>query len=243
MAQPRRHLVIPDCQVKKGVPTDHMAWIGQAVKEAEWLPRLGPHLPLAVPEPVAVGLPDFGYPWPWTVARWLPGSAATSLSGSVAAARTLAGFLSTLQSRPLPSVPGSLAGRPLASRDEVTRAAIADLAGVFDAAALTRVWEAALDAPPWDRPPVWFHGDFHTGNLRPAGPPRLRRVRCPHRGPDHPPDHRRPGRHPFRTRPGHGPSGFPTLNCSVGVNPGRAAAIARVSGGFVERRRTGIEPA
>ena len=33
MAQPRRHLVIPDTQVKKGVPTDHMAWIGQAVKD------------------------------------------------------------------------------------------------------------------------------------------------------------------------------------------------------------------
>ncbi|MFI5894776.1 phosphotransferase [Actinoplanes sp. NPDC051513] len=27
------------------------------------------------------------------------------------------------------------------------------------------VWEAALAAPGWDRPPVWFHGDFHTGNL------------------------------------------------------------------------------
>jgi len=33
MAQPRRHLVIPDTQVKKGVPTDHMVWIGQAVKD------------------------------------------------------------------------------------------------------------------------------------------------------------------------------------------------------------------
>jgi hypothetical protein len=33
MAKPRRHVVIPDTQVKKGVPTDHMVWIGQAVKD------------------------------------------------------------------------------------------------------------------------------------------------------------------------------------------------------------------
>jgi aminoglycoside phosphotransferase (APT) family kinase protein len=62
-------------------------------------------------------------------------------------------------------VRGSLAGRPLEERDQVTPAAIAELAGVFDPGALIRVWEAALEAPPWDRPPVWFHGDFHTGNL------------------------------------------------------------------------------
>jgi aminoglycoside phosphotransferase (APT) family kinase protein len=30
---------------------------------------------------------------------------------------------------------------------------------------MTVVWAAALNAPRWDREPVWFHGDFHTGNL------------------------------------------------------------------------------
>jgi aminoglycoside phosphotransferase (APT) family kinase protein len=144
----------------------HEGAIGQAAKEAEWLPRLAPHLPLAVPAPVAVGHPGFGYPWPWAVSRWLPGSPATALSDSVEAAVTLAGFLSTLQSLPAPD---SLPGRPLADRDRVTREAIADLAGVFDAAALTRVWEAALAAPAWNRPPVWFHGDFHAGNLLTTG--------------------------------------------------------------------------
>jgi aminoglycoside phosphotransferase (APT) family kinase protein len=170
----------------------HPGAIGQAAKEALWLPRLAPHLPLAVPEPVAVGRPDFGYPWPWAVTRWLPGSGAIGLAGSVEAALSLAGFLSALQGAPLPAAadspppsgrtpidrtpvdrsrtngsPGdrSLTGRPLSDRDEVTRAAIAELAGVFDATALTRVWEQAIDAPAWDRPPVWFHGDFHTGNL------------------------------------------------------------------------------
>ncbi|CAM5539440.1 Aminoglycoside phosphotransferase family protein OS=Streptomyces tendae OX=1932 GN=GUR47_22995 PE=3 SV=1 [Streptomyces tendae] len=47
----------------------HAGAVGQAAKEFRWLPRLAPHLPLAVPEPVAVGEPGFGYPWPWAVSR------------------------------------------------------------------------------------------------------------------------------------------------------------------------------
>jgi len=52
----------------------HEGAIGQAAKEARWLPQLAAHLPLAVPEPVEVGEPDLGYPWPWAVSRWLEGS-------------------------------------------------------------------------------------------------------------------------------------------------------------------------
>lgn len=33
MTAPKRHFIIPDTQIKKGVPTDHLAWIGQAVRD------------------------------------------------------------------------------------------------------------------------------------------------------------------------------------------------------------------
>lgn len=33
MTKPRRHFVIPDTQVKKGVPIDHMRWVGLAAKD------------------------------------------------------------------------------------------------------------------------------------------------------------------------------------------------------------------
>ncbi|MCX5129532.1 aminoglycoside phosphotransferase family protein [Streptomyces sp. NBC_00347] len=145
---------------------------GQAAKEAEWLPRLAPHLPLAVPVPVALGRPGFGCPWPWSVSRWLDGEVATAgaLADSPAAAAALARFLTALQRFTAPylpagAVPAHLTGAPRADRDRATRAAIAEVSGVFDAVAMTALWEAALDAPGWDRPPVWFHGDFHTGNL------------------------------------------------------------------------------
>ena len=144
----------------------HSGAIRQAVKEAEWLPRLAPHLPLAVPVVVAVGEPAFGYPWPWAVSRWLDGEVATvdALSGSHEAAASLAGFLTALHRFDGEPTDG-LTGRPLADRNTETLAAIARAGDVFDTAAMAELWAEALAAPRWDRPPVWFHGDFHTGNL------------------------------------------------------------------------------
>ncbi|GAA2465157.1 aminoglycoside phosphotransferase family protein [Winogradskya humida] len=140
----------------------HDGAIGQATKDLTWLPRLAPHLPLTIPSPVAVGTPDLGYPWPWAVTRWLPGEVATTTLDTPETALALADFLLALQAIP-PST--GLASDPLSDRDKSCRANIAAAADTFDAAALTEVWNAALAAPAWTRPPVLFHGDFHTGNL------------------------------------------------------------------------------
>ena len=45
MNPPRRHFVIPDTQVKKGVPIDHMRWIGQAIRgyKPDVVVHLGDH--------------------------------------------------------------------------------------------------------------------------------------------------------------------------------------------------------
>ncbi|MFG2297896.1 aminoglycoside phosphotransferase family protein [Streptomyces sp. NPDC048603] len=150
----------------------HAGAIGQAEKEAEWLPRLAPHLPLAIPVPVGVGDPGAGYPWPWAVSRWLDGEAASAeaLAGSSRAAAELAEFLTALQQFvpedfPVGGARSELTAGSLADRDRATRAAIAEVGGVFDRAAMAGLWDTALGAPGWDRSPVWFHGDFHTGNL------------------------------------------------------------------------------
>ncbi|MFC5819684.1 aminoglycoside phosphotransferase family protein [Nonomuraea harbinensis] len=150
----------------------HSGAIGQAEKELEWLPRLAPRPPLAIPVPVGVGEPGFGYPWRWAVSSWLEGEVATveALADSSTAAVRLAEFLAALRQFAPEDIqalatPESLQGRPLVDRDRATRAAIAEVGGVFDATAMTELWNAAVNAPGWDRPPVWFHGDFHTGNL------------------------------------------------------------------------------
>jgi aminoglycoside phosphotransferase (APT) family kinase protein len=145
--------------------------VGQAEKERRWLPRLAPHLPLAIPEQLAMGEPGQGYPWPWSIYRWLPGESATleGLNDPCQAAGQLARFVTALWQIDTtdgpPAAEHNLRGAPLALRDERTRAAIAALAGVIDVRRATAVWEAALAAPAWEREPVWFHGDLLSGNV------------------------------------------------------------------------------
>jgi aminoglycoside phosphotransferase (APT) family kinase protein len=145
--------------------------VGQAEKEARWLPRLAPHLPLAIPEQLAMGEPGAGYPWPWAIYRWLPGEAATlaRLNDPCQAAGQLARFVAALwridATDGPPAAKQNLRGAPLALRDERTRAAIAALSDVIDARKATAVWEAALEAPDWTGEPVWFHGDLLSGNV------------------------------------------------------------------------------
>ncbi len=47
--------------------------VAQVELEQRWLPRLEPELPFAIPAPIARGQPGEGYPWPWSVYRWLDG--------------------------------------------------------------------------------------------------------------------------------------------------------------------------
>jgi len=144
----------------------------QVHKEHEWLPRLARHLPLAVPVPLAKGEPGEGYPWHWSVCRWLEGENATHkrLTDLGHAAIALAEFVAALQridptGGPAPGVHNFFRGVPLALRDERTREAIEALHGVVDTRAATAAWEAALAAPAWRGAPVWIHGDLSAGNL------------------------------------------------------------------------------
>jgi aminoglycoside phosphotransferase (APT) family kinase protein len=146
--------------------------IGQVEKERRWLPILAPFLPLAIPVPLGKGTPAEGYPWHWSVCRWLEGENATleRLADPREAASALAGFIAALQridavDGPLPDEHNSFRGVPLAMRDGETRAAIASLRDTLDTDAALRAWEAALEAPMWTGPPIWIHGDLHSGNL------------------------------------------------------------------------------
>ncbi|SCF56758.1 Phosphotransferase enzyme family protein [Streptomyces sp. Ncost-T10-10d] len=47
---------------------------GDVEKEHHWLPRLAPSLPAAIPVPLGRGGPADGYPWHWSVFRWLDGA-------------------------------------------------------------------------------------------------------------------------------------------------------------------------
>lgn len=148
---------------------------GQVDREATWLPTLAPHLPLAIPEPVAVGQPAFGYPFNWAVHRWIEGVGADLVP--VPDPRAFAGQLATVVRRlwavPTAGAPAARGrARPLAVYDAETRAAIDAASGLIDGAAALAVWDDALAAPDHDGPAVWVHGDLE-GNCLVADGGRL----------------------------------------------------------------------
>jgi aminoglycoside phosphotransferase (APT) family kinase protein len=144
----------------------------QVEKEQRWLPHLAGALPLEIPSPVAGGEPGFGYPWRWSVYRWIPGVEATVQPPHdlTLAAHDLGRFVAALHAidpagGPSPGPHNSFRGEPLVRRDSATREAIAELAGVIDADTAASAWEAALAAPTRENGPVWVHGDLTPANL------------------------------------------------------------------------------
>lgn len=147
------------------------AYADKVEKEHRWLPRLAPLLPLPIPVPVAKGIPAAGYPWHWSIYRWIEGQNATveRIANLNHFATTLARFLTALQQidptgGPPPGMHNFFRGGPLTTYDIETREAVEALRGKIDTGAATAVWEAALRAA-WRDPPVWLHGDVSSANL------------------------------------------------------------------------------
>lgn len=145
---------------------------GQAEKDLTWLPRLAPHLPLAVPQPLALGQPNEEFPFTWGVYRWLEGTPfrLEQLADPVATARELAAFVHCLQGidttgAPVPPDDPFSRGTPLAPRDALFRAAVEELRDEFDTGLVLAAWEASLAVGPWNGPPTWIHGDLMPGNV------------------------------------------------------------------------------
>jgi aminoglycoside phosphotransferase (APT) family kinase protein len=146
-------------------------YVAQVEKEQRWLPYLAPRLPQPIPAPLACGAPGEGFPWPWSVYRWLPGE--TAAVGTIRDRREFAAdvaeFLVALQAidpagGPLAGEHSFFRGGPLATYDQETRESLARLVGVIDTSAALVCWEEALAAE-FGGPPVWVHGDVALGNL------------------------------------------------------------------------------
>ncbi|GIJ26438.1 aminoglycoside phosphotransferase [Micromonospora qiuiae] len=146
-------------------------YVPAVAKEHVWLPRLAPQLPVAVPPILGMGVPGEGYPFPWSVRGWLPGTTADRgrIDDLPRFAVAVAEFLRALQG--CDSTGGPAAGEHSFHRgaspayyDEQTRRHLAVLIDHIDVDRAAAVWEAALAAE-WRGQPVWFHGDIAVGNL------------------------------------------------------------------------------
>ena len=143
----------------------------QVEKEQRWLPVLAPRLPLEIPSPVARGVPGEGYPYEWSVYRWLEGepARAETIRDPVELAVSLAGFLRALaevpaDGGPLPGPHSWHRGAPVRVYEDETMAALDALGSRVPRSRCLAIWERAV-ASEWEGHPVWFHGDVAEGNL------------------------------------------------------------------------------
>ncbi|WP_430501973.1 aminoglycoside phosphotransferase family protein [Micromonospora trifolii] len=143
----------------------------QVAKEQRWLPVLGPQLPVQIPTPLGYGRPGAGYPYPWSVYRWIDGRTAHGerIDDLTRFATDLAAFLRTLRrvdatDGPAAGPHSAWRGGPLSTYDAETRAAIETNRARLPVDTVTGIWQTALDAT-WAGPAVWFHGDVASGNL------------------------------------------------------------------------------
>lgn len=153
-------------------------------KEQRWSAEIGRHLPIEVPEIIALGHAAFGYGEPWSIVRWIDGELPQacnldepSTPKRLRLATELADVVLALRSIDVPR--GALAdpalrgyrGRPLAEFDKHTRRNIQkcrSIAGLnIDLDAALEVWEEAMKLPGVgevgsDR---WYHSDLVAENL------------------------------------------------------------------------------
>lgn len=146
-------------------------YVPAVAKEHRWLPVLAPSLPVPVPESLAKGVPGEGYPFEWSVRRWLDGRTASeyTIDDLPGFAVSIAEFILALQRIDASDGPRAGAhsfyrGAAPGHYDDETRRALAALTGRIDTRRAAAVWEAAL-ATTWQGAPTWFHGDIAHGNL------------------------------------------------------------------------------
>lgn len=138
--------------------------------ESRWLPVLGPALPVPIPTVVATGEPGEGYPYPWSIHRWIDGT--TPVEGTLVrpeeVARDLAAFVTALREVDPAGAPVAYRGGPLSEIDRALRLAVGELGRTpepFDCGAILASWEESLTAAPWSGEPRWVHADLMPGNL------------------------------------------------------------------------------
>ncbi|MFD0399410.1 aminoglycoside phosphotransferase family protein [Kitasatospora sp. NPDC127121] len=147
-------------------------------KEQTWLPRLAPHLPCRVPEPVHAGTASAAFPLAWSVYRWIDGEepGPGSVTDWPAFGADLAAVVKDLHCAPLMGAVrhGALdwyRGGDLRDSDESITACFEKCRTIpgldlnLDIEHLRHLWKSALALPGPSGHQVWLHGDLKPSNL------------------------------------------------------------------------------
>ena len=122
----------------------------------------------ATPVPVALGAPGPGYPLPWSVQTWLPGTTATDddPGGSAGFARDLAEFITGVRAIDTRGrrFTGTGRGGDLAAHDEFMQLCLDRSEGLLDVPRLRLMWDGFRELPR-ARADVMSHCDLIPGNV------------------------------------------------------------------------------
>ena len=137
------------------------------LNEQQWLPILAAHLPLDIPVPLHCGIPQAGYPFHWSILKWIGGEAADLAPPDDSEAKNLAHFLRQLHALPLPENPpaNSVRDCPLSARQSNTEKRMENLADTgFVTPRIFDAWQRAVAAPLAQKR-NWISGDIHARNV------------------------------------------------------------------------------
>lgn len=136
--------------------------------EADAARELLGHTRVPVPKPVAIGEPGAGYPLPWSIQTWVPGTTASEADASTSDhfARDLAEFIRQVRSIDVAgrTFSGNGRGGDLRSHDTWLEKCFEQSAKLADVPQLRRIW-ARLRQLPRNSPDVMTHGDLIPGNV------------------------------------------------------------------------------
>lgn len=141
-----------------------IAWAGDAGEhERDVTERLSTIVGVEAPVPVALGQPGRGYPWRWSVVRWVHGSTPTQPSPALAA--RLADVVGRLRAVDLPGRRNDKRAHALADLTDLLETDLLAVADEVPVDLVRRAWAQSCEAEPWDGTGVWLHGDLAPGNL------------------------------------------------------------------------------
>lgn len=153
-------------------PDDPAAARRRLAAEAAAARELAGRTRFPTPVPVAIGSPGHGYPLPWLVQTWLPGSTADEqdASTSVEFAYDLAELVAGIRAIDTRGRRFAGAGRggDLRDHDDWMRTCFARSEGLLDVPRLRRMWTVMRELPR-TAPDVMTHGDLIPGNVLVSG--------------------------------------------------------------------------
>jgi len=136
--------------------------------EQRWLPELAVRMPIPIPAPVRVGIPDEHYPWRWSICPWFGGDVAADveLGDPVREARRLGAFAAALHTPAPSNAPvNPFRGHPISEIRPRIAVNVEGLRAVIDPQVVLTRFDECSTVEPWSGPPQWLHGDLHTANV------------------------------------------------------------------------------